>query len=171
MNIGRFYSERLLLSNVFERIRFISTGLPESWYKRLPPIDEKDIEEKAIKGSGPGGQAINKTQNCCQIKHIPTGRSHRKTIEGEKTTDSFVSGIVVTCQQTRFLEKNRELARRQLQERLDLHHNGENSLVAQYKREKAEKKFAKATETKQKLEKKRAFKAQLENSQDDRTNS
>jgi len=47
--------------------------LPESWYKRLPPIDEKDIEEKAIKGSGPGGQAINKTQNCCQIKHIPTG--------------------------------------------------------------------------------------------------
>ena len=54
-------------------VRFVSTGLPDSWYKRLPPIDEKDIEEKAIKGSGPGGQAINKTHNCCQIKHIPTG--------------------------------------------------------------------------------------------------
>jgi protein subunit release factor A len=54
--------------------RLISTALPDSFYKRLPPIDEKDLEEKAIKGSGPGGQAINKTHNCCQIKHIPTGR-------------------------------------------------------------------------------------------------
>jgi len=52
----------------------VSTGLPDSWYKRLSPIDEKDIEEKAIKGSGPGGQSINKTHNCCQIKHIPTGK-------------------------------------------------------------------------------------------------
>jgi protein subunit release factor B len=55
----------------------VSTGLPDSWYKRLPPIDEKDIEEKAIKGSGPGGQAINKTHNCCQIKHIPTGEKNQ----------------------------------------------------------------------------------------------
>ncbi|CAF2578972.1 unnamed protein product [Rotaria sp. Silwood2] len=119
--------------------RFISTALPDSWYKRLPPIDEKDIEEKAIKGSGPGGQAINKTQNCCQIKHIPTG-------------------IVVTCQQTRFLEKNRFLARRQLQERLDVYYNGDESLVTQYKREKSERKETKRIETKKTLEKKRAFK-------------
>jgi protein subunit release factor B len=55
----------------------VSTALPDSWYKRFPPIDEKDIEEKAIKGSGPGGQAINKTHNCCQIKHIPTGEYQR----------------------------------------------------------------------------------------------
>ncbi|CAF3581793.1 unnamed protein product [Rotaria sp. Silwood1] len=116
-------------------------ALPDSWYKRLPPIDEKDIEEKAIKGSGPGGQAINKTQNCCQIKHIPTG-------------------IVVTCQQTRFLEKNRFLARRQLQERLDIYYNGDQSLVAQYKREKSERKEIKRIETKKTLEKKRAFKSE-----------
>ncbi|CAF4099893.1 unnamed protein product [Rotaria magnacalcarata] len=122
-------------------IRFISTALPDNWYKRLPPIDEKDIEEKAIKGSGPGGQAINKTHNCCQIKHIPTG-------------------IVVSCQQTRFLEKNRFLARRQLQERLDVLYNGDQSLVAQYKREKSEKKEAKRSETKKTLEKKRAFKSE-----------
>lgn len=77
------------------------------------------------------------------------------------STFSF-SGIVVTCQQTRFLEKNRILARRQLQEKLDFHFNGENSLVAQYKREKAEKKQAKRIETKEKLEKKRAFKLELQ---------
>ncbi|CAF0852759.1 unnamed protein product [Adineta ricciae] len=125
-------------------LRFVSTALPDSWYKRFPPIVEKDIEEKAIKGSGPGGQAINKTQNCCQIKHIPTG-------------------IVVSCQQTRFLEKNRLLARRQLQEKLDAYYNGEQGLVAQYKRERSEKREAKRSETKKTLEKKRAFKAQQDN--------
>jgi protein subunit release factor B len=69
-------------------------------------------------------------------------------------------GIVVTCQQTRFLEKNRFLARRQLQEKLDVHYNGEQSLVAQYKREKSERKEAKRLETNKILEKKRAFKSE-----------
>ena len=68
-------------------------------------------------------------------------------------------GIVVSCQQTRFLEQNRLLARRQLQEKLDLLHNGEQSLVAQYKREKSEKKEAKRTETNKNLQRKRAFKS------------
>ena len=127
----------------------MSTGLPDSWYKRLPPIEEKDLEEKAIKGSGPGGQSINKTQNCCQIKHIPTGRISKNVL----SCRIYCLGIVVTCQQTRFLEKNRFLARRQLQEKLDVHYHGEESLVAQYKREKSEKKEAKRLETKKTLEK------------------
>jgi hypothetical protein len=67
---------------------------------------------------------------------------------------------VVSCQQTRFLEQNRFLARRQLQEKLDLLHNGEQSLVAQYKREKSEKKEAKRMETNKNLQKKRAFKSE-----------
>ena len=72
-------------------------------------------------------------------------------------------GIVVSCQQTRFLEKNRLLARRQLQEKLDAYYNGEQGLVAQYKRERSEKREAKRSETKKTLEKKRAFKAQQDN--------
>ena len=72
---NRKRSSQCSFRHVIIGIRCVSTALPESWYKRLPPIDEKDIEEKAIKGSGPGGQAINKTQNCCQIKHVPTGRN------------------------------------------------------------------------------------------------
>ncbi len=58
------------------------------------------------------------------------------------------------------MEKNRFLARRQLQERLDVYYNGEESLVAQYKREKSEKKEAKRLETKKTLEKKHAFKSE-----------
>ncbi|CAF3541523.1 unnamed protein product [Rotaria sp. Silwood1] len=72
----------------------------------------------------------------------------------------LILGIVVTCQQTRFLEKNRFLARRQLQERLDIYYNGDQSLVAQYKREKSERKEIKRIETKKTLEKKRAFKSE-----------
>ena len=39
----------------------------------LPEIDLKDVQEKAILGWGPGGQAVNKSHNACQLKHLPTG--------------------------------------------------------------------------------------------------
>ena len=32
-----------------------------------------EIEEKSIRGSGKGGQKINKTNNAVQLKHMPTG--------------------------------------------------------------------------------------------------
>ena len=36
-------------------------------------IVEQDLEENFIRGSGKGGQKKNKTSNCVQLKHIPTG--------------------------------------------------------------------------------------------------
>ena len=81
---------------------------------QLPPrkvIPEEELEESFLKGSGPGGQKINKTNSAVQLKHIP-------------------SGIVVKCQQTRERAQNRKLARRLLADRLDELENGENSRVA-----------------------------------------
>ncbi|NLK42449.1 MAG: peptide chain release factor-like protein [Planctomycetes bacterium] len=36
---------------------------------------EKDLEEKFVCSQGAGGQKVNKTSTCVQLKHIPTGLS------------------------------------------------------------------------------------------------
>ncbi|KAL1928659.1 hypothetical protein VTP01DRAFT_2445 [Rhizomucor pusillus] len=75
-------------------------------------LNESDLVEKFVKGSGPGGQAVNKRVNCVDLKHIPTG-------------------IRVQCQQTRSLEANRGIARKLLIEKLDDMINGKLSKNAQ----------------------------------------
>lgn len=32
--------------------------------RQVPELHEKDLQEKFVRGSGPGGQSINKTENC-----------------------------------------------------------------------------------------------------------
>jgi len=38
-----------------------------------PPLDENELEEIYVHGHGPGGQAVNKSNNCVVLKHLPTG--------------------------------------------------------------------------------------------------
>ncbi|XP_014788236.1 nucleoside diphosphate-linked moiety X motif 6 isoform X1 [Octopus bimaculoides] len=40
---------------------------------QFPEIKEDELEESFARGTGPGGQSVNKTANCCVLKHIPTG--------------------------------------------------------------------------------------------------
>lgn len=42
-------------------------------YSKVPVISEDDLEERFVRGSGPGGQSVNKTANCVVLKHMPTG--------------------------------------------------------------------------------------------------
>lgn len=79
--------------------------------KELPPLDEGDLEESFVKGSGPGGQKINKTSSCVILRHVP-------------------SGIVVKCQEHRSQHKNRQYARVLLQKKLDEIERGKESLIA-----------------------------------------
>ena len=65
----------------------------------LADLSDADIEETFVRGSGSGGQKINKTSSCVQLKHLPTG-------------------TIVRCQETRSREANRWLAREMLAERL-----------------------------------------------------
>ena len=45
---------------------------PIDW-SRFPRLDEQQLEERFVRGSGPGGQSVNKTANCVSLKHLPTG--------------------------------------------------------------------------------------------------
>lgn len=63
-------------------------------------IREEDLLEKFVRGSGSGGQKINKTSNCVFLKHLP-------------------SGVCIKCQIDRSREMNRFLARRELCDQLD----------------------------------------------------
>jgi len=71
-------------------------------------IRESDLREDFIRGSGHGGQKINKTSSCVQLLHLPTG-------------------MQVKCQQTRSRELNRFLARRELCEKIEEKICGEQS--------------------------------------------
>ena len=44
-------------------------------YVGLPELNEDELEEQFVRGSGPGGQAINKTSNAVRLVHLPTGIS------------------------------------------------------------------------------------------------
>ncbi|XP_053647205.1 peptide chain release factor 1 [Cherax quadricarinatus] len=82
---------------------------------RVPILNEEDLEESFVRGSGPGGQSVNKTSSACVIKHIPTG-------------------FVVKCHEQRSLQRNRVRARQLMINKLDIHFNGEMSVEAQHKR-------------------------------------
>ncbi|XP_070255514.1 mitochondrial translation release factor in rescue [Myotis yumanensis] len=111
----------------------------------LLSLEESDLEEQFVKGHGPGGQATNKTSNCVVLKHVP-------------------SGLVVKCHQTRSLDQNRKLARKILQEKVDIFYNEENSVAYRERREAEKKKQERKKRAKQTLEKKRLLKEFWESS-------
>ena len=75
-------------------------------------VNDLDLTEKFILGSGKGGQKRNKTASCVYLKHDLTG-------------------IEVKCQRSRSRECNRFFARRQLCEKLTEHIEGEKSAKQQ----------------------------------------
>ncbi|KAF8911154.1 RF-1 domain-containing protein, partial [Gymnopilus junonius] len=106
----------------------------------VPELREEDLEETFVRGSGPGGQSINKTENNVQLVHKPTG-------------------IRVSCQDTRSLSQNRKLARKWLLAKLDELSNpglSKESMKAARQRERERQRRKKA--------KKKAKKKSLENS-------
>lgn len=42
-------------------------------FSKVPKINECDLTEQFVRGSGPGGSAVNKNSNCVVLTHIPTG--------------------------------------------------------------------------------------------------
>ena len=65
-----------------------------------------------MRGSGPGGQSVAKSNNAVSLKHIPTG-------------------IVAKCHETRSVNQNRLIARQKLLEALDKFYNKDDSVESQ----------------------------------------
>lgn len=71
-------------------------------------LRESDLIEEFVRGSGHGGQKINKTSMVVYLKHLP-------------------SGLEVRCQESRSQALNRFFARRLLVEKLEARVQGEKS--------------------------------------------
>lgn len=83
-------------------------------YSKVPQLVEAELEERFVRGSGPGGQSVNKTANNVVLKHVP-------------------SGIVVKCHKSRSLDQNRKEARKLMVSKMDEEFNGEASVANQLK--------------------------------------
>lgn len=95
-------------------------------------IKEADLQEQFIKGSGSGGQKINKTSSCVYLFHKP-------------------SGIEIKCQASRSQALNRFFARRELCERLKELIDGEASKKQQLAEKIKRQKRRRSRRAKQKI--------------------
>ena len=80
-------------------------------------VRESDLDEKFVKGSGRGGQKMNKTASCVHLTHKE-------------------SGVTIKCQKTRSREDNRFFARRLLCERLE---ESSDEIISEQEKERAKK--------------------------------
>lgn len=138
---SRILYEENLLHQQFLRYKYIIDR------SKVPEINEKDLEEQFIRGSGPGGQAVNKSSNCVMLKHIPTG-------------------IVIKCHKSRLLQENRVTSRNLLREKLDNFYNGDMSVAAQKQRIESEKSYKRKRKAEKLREKIRIFKERNLNKSD-----
>jgi protein subunit release factor B len=83
-------------------------------------VGSADLQEKFVRGSGKGGQKVNKTNNCVQLTHLPTG-------------------TVVHCHAERDRSLNRFMALRQLCDNLEGKASGGVSEAEQKKIDKIRK--------------------------------
>jgi len=77
-------------------------ALPSQIHERLARLGVRleDVEERFVRGAGPGGQKINKTSSTVSLRHRPTG-------------------VEVRCQRERSQTANREIAWAELCEKLE----------------------------------------------------
>lgn len=101
----------------------------------IPILNENDLEETFVRGSGAGGQKINKTANKVVLVHTPTN-------------------LRVECQETRSLQQNRKIARKRLAMKLDELWNGSESKVQQKISKKIDKKQKQKARNQSRLRKK-----------------
>lgn len=96
-------------------------------------VRESDLEERFIRSGGPGGQHVNRTATCVQLRHKPTG-------------------VEVKMQKARSQGLNRFYARRRLCELIEAQEMGEESPEAKRQAKLRKQKARRRRKTRRKLE-------------------
>jgi peptide chain release factor len=131
--------------------RMVSRETWEKLYERMEKlgIREEELEEQFIRGSGSGGQKINKTSSCVQLTYRP----------GE---------LEIRCQKSRSQADNRYWARRELCDRMDEKINGEQSArqqamekIRRQKRRRSRRAKAKMMDEKSKVGEKKQLRGRI----------
>ncbi|KAJ5147862.1 uncharacterized protein N7443_000552 [Penicillium atrosanguineum] len=120
------------LSTLIASRAFTQTPLlPEKPLPARLKLNDADLTVSYLKGTGPGGQKINKTNSAVQISHKP-------------------SGIVIKCQATRSRSQNEKIARSLLADRVEAREKGDKSRVALKAAAAKKKKASKVKKAKRK---------------------
>lgn len=100
-----------LPTQIVERLAALEVGLDE-------------VEERFVRGSGPGGQKINKTSSTVCLRHRPSGIEVRCQRERSQAANRFTAWIELCVrlearrrQATAAVRDARELARRQTRQK------------------------------------------------------
>ncbi|MEA3364878.1 MAG: peptide chain release factor-like protein, partial [Candidatus Hydrogenedentes bacterium] len=94
-------------------------------------VRESDLDESFIRSGGPGGQHVNRSETCVQLKHRPTG-------------------LEVKMQQARSQGLNRFYARRRLCELIEAREMGDESPEAKQRAKLRKQKARRRRKTRQK---------------------
>jgi len=115
--------EQVLLhvSQLLSKFEIMNSSKKKYNFEPLQLLNEDELTETFVRGSGAGGQKINKTASKVVLVHKPTQ-------------------IRVECQDTRSLQQNRKIARKRMKFKLDQHFNGASSRVEVKAEEKKNKK-------------------------------
>ncbi len=105
-------------------------------------IYAEDIDEQFIRGTGAGGQKINKTNSCVQLRHLPTGTE-------------------VKIQEHREREANRKTAYRTLIEKVEEAALGKASKLAQKRHKIRKQKQRRSRRSKEKILQDKAYRSQI----------
>ncbi|GLA37848.1 hypothetical protein AnigIFM63309_004822 [Aspergillus niger] len=125
LHLTPYITRPFLKSNYLPTPRFFTLSALSLADKALPPrlkIQDADVTVSYLKGTGPGGQKINKTNSAVQIIHKPTG-------------------VVVKSQATRSRSQNEKIARQLLADKVEELLHGDQSRAA-IKADRARKKKA-----------------------------
>jgi len=77
-------------------------------------IPDKDIAFKAVRGSGPGGQSVNKTSSAVQLTHTPTGitvhsSEHKSQAQNRKSAMQILKARLWRIKEEKKMEKISEI--------------------------------------------------------------